>query len=40
MPRELVGVEKNNFQGFGCSESSWVFKPADTLVDGSLNEMK
>jgi hypothetical protein len=40
MPRKLVWIEKKNFQGFGCSECDWVFKPSDALAGKSLDEMK
>jgi hypothetical protein len=40
MPRKLVWIENQNFQGFGCSECNWMFRPASALVGGSLDEMK
>ena len=40
MLRKLVWIGNQNFQGFGCSECNWVFKPADALGTGSLDEMK
>jgi len=40
MPRKLVRIENKNFQGFGCSECGWVFKPSGALVDETLDEMK
>jgi hypothetical protein len=40
MPRELVWIERQNIQGFGCSHCDWVFNPADALVGESLEEMK
>ena len=40
MPGKLVWNEKQNFQGFGCSECSWVFNPFGALVGESLDEMK
>jgi hypothetical protein len=40
MPRKLVWIEKQNFQGFGCSECNWVFKPSASLIRESLDEMK
>jgi len=40
MPRKLVRIENKNFQGFGCSECGWVFKPSGPLVDETLDEMK
>jgi hypothetical protein len=38
--RRLVWIEKQNLQGFGCSECDWVFNPSDELIGGSLDEMK
>jgi hypothetical protein len=40
MPRKLVWIETQSFQGFGCSECSWVFKPSGVPARGSLDEMK
>jgi hypothetical protein len=40
MPRKLVWIENRSFQGYGCSECNWKFKPANALVGGSLDEMK
>ncbi len=40
MPRKLVWIEGQAFQGFGCSECNWVFRPSDTLARESLDEMK
>jgi hypothetical protein len=40
MRRELVWIENQDFQGFGCSECKWVFKTSDALVGESLDEMK
>jgi hypothetical protein len=40
MPRKLVWVESQAFEGFGCSECNWVFNPPGALVGESLNEMK
>jgi hypothetical protein len=40
MPRKLVWIENANFEGFGCSECNWVFKPASAIVADSLDEMK
>src|ERR1700687_2042533 len=40
MARNLVFVKKPNFEGFGCSECSWVFRPASSaLVGESLENM-
>jgi len=40
MPRQLVWIVKQNFQGFGCSECDWVFQPSGALFGQSLDEMK
>jgi hypothetical protein len=40
MPRKLVWIENANFEGFGCSQCNWVFKPASAIVTESLDEMK
>jgi hypothetical protein len=40
MPRLLVWIETDNFQGFACSECDWVFEPSGTLVGETLEEMK
>jgi hypothetical protein len=40
MPRNLVWIKSQNFEGFGCSECQWVFNPTGTLVDKSLDQMK
>jgi hypothetical protein len=40
MPRKLVWIEKQNFQGFGCSECNWVFKPSGSPLHESLEAMK
>ena len=40
MPRQLVWIVKQNFQGFGCSEYNWVFKPSGAPLHESLDEMK
>jgi hypothetical protein len=39
MNRKLVWIEQQRFQGFGCSECGWRFKPAETLTGSSFNEM-
>jgi hypothetical protein len=38
--RELVWVEKRNFQGWACSECAWAFNPSGQLIGKSLEEMK
>jgi hypothetical protein len=40
MRRELVWIQNQDFQGFGCSECKWVFKTSVALVGESLDEMK
>jgi len=40
MQRTLEWIRTENFQGFGCSECSWKFKPLGALVGDSLDEMK
>jgi hypothetical protein len=40
MPRKLVWIENQNFQGFGCSECKWVFVSSGALIGESLDEMK
>ena len=40
MPRHRVWIESQSFQGFGCSECDWVFKPFGALVGETLEEMK
>jgi len=40
MPRKLIWIEEPRFQGCGCSECAWVFKPAGPPVGNSLDEMR
>jgi hypothetical protein len=40
MRRKLVWIEKQKFQGYGCSECTWVFKPSGNPTGKSLDEMK
>jgi len=40
MPRQLIWINAQNFQGFGCSECTWAFHSASALVGKSLDEMK
>jgi hypothetical protein len=40
MPRQRVWIENTNFEGFGCSECNWVFKPSGALIGETLDEMK
>jgi hypothetical protein len=38
--RKLVWIEEDRFQGWGCSECTWVFSPSDVLTGKSLDEAK
>jgi hypothetical protein len=38
--RELVWIERKNFQGWACSECAWAFNPSGPLVGDSLGDMK
>ena len=38
--RRLEWVERNNFQGWACSECAWVFNPSDPVKGDSLDDMK
>jgi hypothetical protein len=40
MPRSLVWVKDRAFEGFGCSECRWVFRPSGALVPEPLERMK
>jgi len=40
MPRRLVSIKSQNFQGFGCSECNWKFSSSGGLVADLLHEMK
>jgi hypothetical protein len=40
MPRKLVWIESQHFQGFGCSQCDWVFQSSGALVGESLDKMK
>ena len=40
MPRKLVWINIRDFQGYGCSQSAWVFQPSGALVGDSLDKMK
>ena len=39
MRRELIWVERQNFQGWACTECAWAFNPSGPLVGGSIVEM-
>jgi rubredoxin len=38
--RKLVWVQRQNFQGWACTECAWVFNPSGPLVGKSIDEMK
>lgn len=40
MERTLKWISDENFEGFGCSECDWKFKPLGALTDDSLERMK
>ena len=40
MPRKLVWIQSQNFEGFGCSECHWVFKSTGALVGKTFDQMK
>ena len=40
MQRTLKWTSDENFEGFGCSECDWKFKPLGALAGNSLQEMK
>jgi hypothetical protein len=40
MRRKLVWVERQNFQGWACSECAWAFNSLGPLVGESIDEMK
>jgi hypothetical protein len=40
MRRELIWVERRNFQGWICSECAWAFNPSGPLIGESLDKMK
>jgi hypothetical protein len=39
MSRKLIWIELKRFQGFGCSECGWRFKPSDAPEGKSFDEM-
>jgi len=40
MRRNLIWIEKPRFQGSGCSECAWTYKPSGPLAGDSLYEMR
>jgi hypothetical protein len=39
MKRKLIWIEEQLFQGWGCSECTWVFNPSGAPIGISLDEM-
>jgi hypothetical protein len=37
--RTMIWIEGSHFQGTGCSECAWVFRPSGPPVGDSLSEM-
>jgi hypothetical protein len=40
MPRKLVWVKSQDFEGFGCSECRWAFKSTGALAGTTFDQMK
>ena len=40
MPRKLVWIQSQKFQGFSCSECNWGFKSSGALLEEPPDEMK
>lgn len=40
MRRKAVWIDERSFQGWGCSDCAWVFKPSGPPTGDSLDEMK
>ena len=40
MGRDLVWVKTGDFQGWACSQCTWVFDPSAAPVGNTLEEMK
>ena len=40
MPRGLAWIKTQDFQGYGCSECDWKYKPIGKVAGDSLDEMK
>jgi len=40
VPPQLIWIEKPRFEGYGCSECAWTFKPSGPPGGNSLDEMK
>ena len=40
MSRNQVWIKNQSFQGFGCSDCNWMFKPSIAFVGETLDEVK
>jgi hypothetical protein len=40
MTRGLAWIKSQTFQGYGCSECDWKYKPSGLLDDDTIDEMK
>jgi hypothetical protein len=40
MRREIIWVEKEDFQGWACSQCAWKFKPSGVPTGNTIGEMK
>jgi hypothetical protein len=40
MHRKLIWEERENFQGWVCTECAWAFNPSGPVVGQSIDEMK
>jgi hypothetical protein len=40
MRRQLVWIEEQRFEGWGCSECAWVFNSTGSPIGDSFDEMK
>ena len=40
MPRKLIWIARQSFEGFGCSECNWAFKTSGAFGGESLDDMK
>ena len=40
MPRRMEWIKSETFQGFGCSECDWKFRPSGAIAGESLDDMK
>ena len=40
LPREMVWVRRERFEGWACSACAWVFRGSGPLVGKSIEEMR